>query len=230
MPPTPGSSTLLGRSNKIDPYYLITRVSSSHLYWQQKLIRLQDLLGDLRVDVNSIVPPESPYVYRGSGDSWDEEELLRAFTLAGAISLSTEGMYHTAPLFGLSAVSEPRGLNTSPTTGATSLGPYGTITAVRVTKVGLLHRKDDTVGSGRRAINRKWREWCVLLTGSHLLFFRDPSWAASIQAVLASGKRHATQPTTPQPDEYVSVKGCVAVFDRSYSKVCAASLRGPQHY
>lgn len=181
--------------------------------------------------MNSIVPPESPYVYRGTSGSWDEEELLRAFTLAGAIAISTEGLYTTTPFFGLSVAGGPGGLQAPLTTGMASLGPYGTIASVRVTKVGLLHRKDDTVEGGRRAINRKWREWCVLLTGSHLLFFRDPSWAASIQASLASGKRHVMQPMTPQPDEYVSVKDCIAVYDKSYSKVrICATLHQLQAY
>ncbi|KAH9937596.1 uncharacterized protein B0H18DRAFT_1100723 [Fomitopsis serialis] len=202
VPPTPGSSTLLGKGNKIDPYYLITR----------------DLLNDLRVNVASIVPPESPYFYRGTGGSWDEDELLRAFTMAGAIAIVTEGQYGTTPFFGLSVSGGPGPLQAPVTAGMPTLGAYGGMATVRITKVGLLLRKEDIVEGGRRAINRKWREWCVVLTGSHLLFFRDPSWVTSIQATLASGRRHVSQPLMPQPDEYVSVKDCVAVFDKSYSK------------
>ncbi|KAH9835647.1 uncharacterized protein C8Q71DRAFT_811128 [Rhodofomes roseus] len=202
IPPTPGSTTLLGKSNKIDPYYLIAR----------------DLLNDLRVNVAAIIPPESPYFYKGTGGSWDEEELLRAFTTARAVAIATEGQYGTTPFFGLSVSGGPGPLQAPVTTGMPTVEAYGGMASVRVTKVGLLQRKDDTVEGGRRAMTRKWREWCVLLTGSHLLFFRDPSWAASIQAMLAPGRRHAPQPVMPQPDEYVSVKDCIAVFDKSYAK------------
>ncbi|KZT74714.1 hypothetical protein DAEQUDRAFT_807047 [Daedalea quercina L-15889] len=212
IPPTPGSSTLLGKSSRIDPYYLITR----------------DLLGDLHVDLNSMVPPESPYIYQGTGGPWDEEELLRAFTLAGAVAIATEGQHGSTPFFGVSVSGGPGSLQAPLAAGATYSTPY-----VRVTKIGLLQRKDDTVEGGRRAINRKWREWCVLLTGSHLLFFRDPSWAALVQATLASGRRHGPQPMLPQPDEYVSVKDSVAVFDKSYSRhphTLRLVLPGGRHY
>ncbi|KZT06873.1 uncharacterized protein LAESUDRAFT_736750 [Laetiporus sulphureus 93-53] len=193
MPTTPGGSgsVLLGKSNRIDPYYLITR----------------NLLDDLRVNVTALVPPESPYSYQGTGGPWDEDELLRAFTMASAIDISTGAA--STPWFGISMSGTPAPLLQSP------LGPTHPVTSpasscsIKVTKVGLLLRKDDTLEGGRRANNRKWRAWC-------LLFFRDPSWVASIQTqcngqILA----HAA---LPHPDEYVSVKDSVAVFDKSYTK------------
>ena len=94
---------------------------------------------------------------------------------------------------------------------------------IKVTKVGSLLRKEDTVEGGRRAINRKWREWCILLTGSQLLFFRDSTWASNVQAQLAksNGQVLLQQTSLPQPDEMLSVRDAIAVFDRSYTKVCA---------
>lgn len=42
---------------------------------------------------------------------------------------------------------------------------------LRVTRAGRLRRKDDTLDGGRKASNRKWREYGVVLSGSQLLFF-----------------------------------------------------------
>jgi hypothetical protein len=50
------------------------------------------------------------------------------------------------------------------------------LTHVRMTKVGLLTRKDDLLEGGKRGNWRKWKQWTVILTGSQLLFFvRLPS-------------------------------------------------------
>ncbi|KAH9946772.1 hypothetical protein B0H21DRAFT_382038 [Amylocystis lapponica] len=205
---TPGGlnasgSTLLGKSNKIDPYYLITR----------------NLMSDLRVDVRAMVPSESPYFYQGTGGPWDEEELLRAFAMAGVVEVNAfDNRYQASPWFGL-GVSGPQSQMLQPLAMMSMIG-HGPVLTLKVTKVGLLQRKEDTIEGGRRAINRKWREWSVLLTGSQLLFFRETSWAPAIQAEIESSSGHALFPHTglPQPDELLSVKDTVAVFDKSYTK------------
>lgn len=101
------------------------------------------------------------------------------------------------------------------------------VSTLRVTKIGLLHRKEDILEGGRRAINRKWREWCVLLTGSQLLFFRELSWATTIPAYIDSASGHALFPQTglPQPDELLTVKDTIAIFDKSYTKVSLATYQ-----
>ncbi|THH02851.1 hypothetical protein EW026_g56 [Hermanssonia centrifuga] len=88
--PSPGGlngsgSTLLGKTSKIDPYYLITR----------------NLLDDLRVDVRSYVPPTSPYYYLGTAGPWDEDKLLQSFAAANVVELASENRYLSAPWFGL---------------------------------------------------------------------------------------------------------------------------------
>lgn len=45
------------------------------------------------------------------------------------------------------------------------------ISSLKITKVGLLSRKEDLVEGGKKAPSRKWRGWSVVLTGSQLLFF-----------------------------------------------------------
>ncbi|CCM00934.1 uncharacterized protein FIBRA_02981 [Fibroporia radiculosa] len=205
VPTTPGgASTLLGKSNKIDPYFLITR----------------NLLDDLRVNVVSFVPLQNPYVYQGTAGPWDEEELLRVFTMAGTVDIVIENRYTGSPWFALSA-NGGSGPTLPNARGALPplLTSYNESCSIKVTKVGVLLRKDDSVEGGRRGTNRKWREWCVLLTGSQLLFFRDLSCATSIQAQINPSNEHLVQKQNlPQPDEYASVKDAIAVFDKSYTK------------
>lgn len=46
-----------------------------------------------------------------------------------------------------------------------------TVSSLKITKIGLLSRKEDLAEGGKKAASRKWRGWSVILTGSQLLFF-----------------------------------------------------------
>ncbi|KAI0824263.1 hypothetical protein BC628DRAFT_1323355 [Trametes gibbosa] len=205
--PSPGGlnsgsgSNLLGKNNKIDPYYLIAR----------------NLLDDLRIDVHSLIPPESPYFYQGTAGAWDEDEMQRAFALARVVEVAAiETRYLASPWFGGPGPMFHGSLGALPM--LTPVG--GGVWMIKVTKVGLLLRKEDTVEGGRRAMTRKWREWCILLTGSQLLFFRDSAWANDLQTQLGrnNGQVIIQHTSLPQPDEMFSVRDAIAVFDKSYTK------------
>lgn len=88
---------------------------------------------------------------------------------------------------------------------------------VKITKAGTLNRKGDLLQSGRKASNRKWRAWGVMLTGSQLLFFRDPSWA--VMVLTRTESSDTSRITVFKPDEIISVKDAIAVYDTSYTKV-----------
>lgn len=170
--------------------------------------------------VQEFVPLCSPYSYTGTGPLWDEEELHRAFAQATAIEISAvDSQRGTPPLFSVG------GAMPSPITVANALPEFypatGEILTLKITKIGLLSRKDDTLEGGRRATNRKWKIWSVILTGSQLLFFRDPVWATTLLAKPGSLEEQVVFPQTSlfKPDELLSVKDAVAVFDKSYTKV-----------
>jgi hypothetical protein len=147
---------------------------------------------------------------------WDEDKLLRAFAMASIVEVPSEHRYMTPPWFGVNVGAGPSAsvVMSTPTFSAI---PYEMVT-LKVTKVGLLSRKDDFLEGGRKASNRKWKEWSVLLTGSQLLFHRDASWAFSIQSRVDQSSDVA-HTSIPRPDEMYSVRDAVAVFDRSYTKV-----------
>lgn len=108
--------------------------------------------------------------------------------------------------------------------GFHDLGPItGEVWTLRVTKVGLLNRRDDILGGGKKSSSRKWRTWSVILTGSQLLLFRDPSWADTIltESNTSSGQIILPQASVFKPDELLSVKDTIAVFDNTIEKVLA---------
>jgi hypothetical protein len=181
------------------------------------------------VNVEEYVPLESPYSYHGTTGAWDHEVLQRAFAKAGRIEVdATEERRISTAFFGLSV-----GGASSPVMGGggsltLTAGAFPDVLSVprdvwtlKVTKVGVLSRKDETAEGGKKASSRKWKEWSVVLTGSQLLFFRDPSWATGLLAESTStdGQAMITNTSLLRPDELLSVKDAVAVFDRSYNKV-----------
>ncbi|KAA1468677.1 hypothetical protein DENSPDRAFT_794784 [Dentipellis sp. KUC8613] len=210
LPNNASSVTLLGRSTKIDPYYLITN----------------DLLDPLRVDVEAYVPLNDPFDFQGTEGSWSEEELRRAFALARIIEVGhSANRRMSTSLFTMSVAGFPGSVPNVAAfpDGLLSPTPDG-VSALRVVKVGLLKRRDITFEGEKRASRSKWREWSVILTGSQLLFFRDPIWANNLmdQAKRNSGHLFFPPVSLLKPDEVIPLKNAVAVYDTTYIKYRSA--------
>lgn len=74
--------------------------------------------------------------------------------------------------------SATEGAPLAPATSITTFAPpaeKGAVSSLKITKIGLLSRKEDLVEGGKKAASRKWKGWSVILTGSQLLFFVRPS-------------------------------------------------------
>ncbi|KAG2129928.1 hypothetical protein DEU56DRAFT_860628 [Suillus clintonianus] len=196
VPMTPVGGTLLSRP-KIDPYYLITN----------------DLLDSLRVNVEQHIPLDNPYRWEGTSGSWDNDKLWSAFAEGDTIEISCfEHKCMPSGLFGLS-VASPSLMGTTALPGF--LPPQKETWRLKLSKVSVLNRKDDILEGGKKPSNRKWKSFGVALTTSQVLLFRDPSWAAT----FLSTSDYSRQPTLHcKPDEVLSVKDALAVFDRSYQK------------
>ncbi|KAF8973722.1 hypothetical protein BDZ97DRAFT_1648381 [Flammula alnicola] len=189
--------------NKLDPYYLI----------------INNLLEPLRVDVKSHVPLENPFTYEGTEGPWDEQELHGAFVNANIIDIDVPSVHRTGTVFSLNPSGIP--LITDDTELPGMSRPKVATWSLKITKVGVLNRKDDILEGGKKSSNRKWRTWSVILTGSQLLLFRDPTWAAalSLSPDTPMVQQATSQPAAVfRPDESFSVKDAVAVYDRSYTK------------
>ncbi|KAF8523156.1 hypothetical protein BU17DRAFT_44111 [Hysterangium stoloniferum] len=198
-----GTSTLLGKTNKIDPYYLIT----------------QDLLGPLRADVVTHIPKSNPFLYEGTDWPWDTQRLHHLFALARILYVHPDTSGPVTPITG-----PPSGLATPGRRKSIVMSPaflgYGNFMALKIVKAGGLIRKDDTIEGGKRSTNRKWREWSVVLTSSQLLFFRDLSFASHLLDLsFANGTQQSdADEALLNPDDVVHLYECIAVYDTTYTK------------
>jgi len=211
----PTSSVL--KSNKVDPYLLIT----------------QGGLDQVRIEVDKTIPKETPYSANGAPEAWDEEELRKAFANAMVVRSGVGEYDHTrsprrhasTPTFtlhtGNAAVSPTSfgGLIPSPVIHLASSTTAGE-QRYKLTKVGILNRKDDLADGGVPSRGRKWRTCSVVLTGSSLLFFKNLNWYREIEegGLLEEGG-HALHGALQGADETISLNDAIAVIDATYTKV-----------
>ena len=93
------------------------------------------------------------------------------------------------------------------------------------------------IEGSKKANSRKWKSWSVILTGSQLLFFKDPTWALTLQEQKRSEgleKDSKGQTMLPRvarfvPDEVFPVKDAVAVLDQRMTNVSITFLSPPSH-
>lgn len=187
--PSSASTTNLLGMHKIDPYYLITN----------------DLLESMRQDVETLVPLDEPFSCDGFGPSpWTEGALQKAFSNAGVIDVESSARPSTD--------SGPGDPDLSGRGSSSSM-------SIKVTKVGILNRKDAIGPRGKRNTFRKWRYWSVILTGSQLLWFRDPALAQHVRQNLNDGPADDVSGISLlKPDEITSLKDGIAVYDKTYTK------------
>lgn len=169
--------------------------------------------------MEAYVPRENPYSFQGTAGPWDEQDLQLAFAKANVIEVGAATSMRVTTLLSLGPGGSAAPL--SPMAGFPEIAlPSGEVSTLRITKMGILNRKDDVLEGGKKSSNRKWKPWSVILTGSQLLLFRDPAWAAGLISQTESPDAQAAfPPTVFKPDELLSVKDAIAVFDRSYTKV-----------
>lgn len=173
------------------------------------------------------IPLESPYTYEGTNGPWNEQELHCAFVKARVIEIVLPIMDRPSALFRSSPSDNPGALVGNFNDLSNVPSSKGKTWNLKITKCGLLNRKDDTLEGGKKNLNRKWKLWSVVLTGSQLLFFRDSTWVSKLQTPSIDSSVHHAIPlptTILRPDELFSLKDAIAVHDRSYSKVVYLSF------
>lgn len=173
------------------------------------------------MDVNSLIPLKNPYSYEGKNGRWDEAELHDAFIKGNVVEIDFATINRPPATFSLYAGGSIDFLDTNHLNRGTW--------RLKVTKVGVLNRKDDLIEGGKKALNRKWKTWSVILTGSQLLFCRDPTVASTL--LLPSGAFDCRlESLVLRPDEFLSLKDAIALYDRSYVKVtffnCSIGVTG----
>ncbi|PWZ02887.1 hypothetical protein BCV70DRAFT_183351 [Testicularia cyperi] len=216
---TLSQSGATGAANRqrLDPYYLIA----------------QGRLGELRPDLEHLIPEDSPFSYTGSLSSFDVDRLNAAFLHAPSIEIVT---------------SKNQDQSGSSMPAPSTVGDEDEVVSLKVTKVGVVNRKDDVSDGGKKAASRKWKTSGLLLTGSQLLLFKDIVWINALQSQILDQVGHSLmcngiragnggddyeedqanvveggivispRITYFRPDGVISLADAVAVKDNSYGK------------
>ena len=158
------------------------------------------------------LPLLNPYTFRGPTGDASYEEIHEKFLQARSADLETSLI--SPSFFNISSPSLP----TSSFNDDAVPTHQGYV--VKLVKVGVLNRKDDTVEGGKRAIARKWKGWGTIVTHSHLLFYRDTAQVMNIRRQFdESVDLPPPRIVLTRADEVWPLKNTVAILDKSYSKV-----------
>ncbi|EAU92878.2 ARF guanyl-nucleotide exchange factor [Coprinopsis cinerea okayama7 len=196
-PSTPTTAGILAKT-KVDPYYLLAN----------------GLLCSMQSEVEKVMTLEDTLSFEGTNGAWDIRALQGAFSNAQILEIEAPA---NKPLFSLNVTGDMAANGKAPTTPADSAPTTPSVMALRIAKAGLLNRKDDITGRGKRAAIRKWKTWSVVLTGSQLLFFRDITIASHFMDIV-SRTTVSADGRAFKPDDIFSVKDAVALYDKSYTK------------
>ncbi|KAL2191268.1 hypothetical protein L209DRAFT_699091 [Thermothelomyces heterothallicus CBS 203.75] len=177
----------------VDPYTLI----------------IDNKLDLLRPNLKDVMQLDDPYGYLGTAKSLNMKELQRTFFKTGVLQI-------------VSARSRPDAFMTEKTATNPDAAHPG-IVDIKITKVGLLWRKD----AKKKKTRSPWQEWGAILTGAQLYFFRNTNW---VKQLMHQQKDHLKKghdgdpcifkPPLEQfkPDALMSTDGAVALLDSSYNK------------
>ncbi|KAI1133891.1 hypothetical protein F5Y05DRAFT_253210 [Hypoxylon sp. FL0543] len=191
--PNTTTETLRRSKDPIDPYTLI----------------IDGRLDTLRPPLKDQIPLEEHYSYLGTADSLNLKELQKTFFKTGVLQI-------------VSARSRPDAFMTEKTANNPEEAHPG-IVDIKVTKVGLLWRKDPK----KKKTRSPWQEWGAILTGAQLYFFRNTQWIKNLmhqyESHIKSGHDGIPLIFNPpieqfKPDALMSTHGAVALWDANYKK------------
>lgn len=192
---TKPSTDSLGKPSRepVDPYTLI----------------LDNRLDSLRPSLKDVMNLDDHYTYLGTAPSLNLANLHKTFFKSGVLQI-------------VSSRSRPEAFM-SPETVANPAEAHPGVVDIKITKVGILWRKD----MKKKKARSPWQEWGAILTGAQLYFFRNTTWIRSLmhQHDLHHKYGHPGSPVLFKPpveqfkpDVLMSTEDAVALLDTNYKK------------
>ncbi|TAQ87705.1 hypothetical protein B7494_g3951 [Chlorociboria aeruginascens] len=189
------SSDSIKRPSKepVDPYTII----------------IDSKLDTLRPNLKEVMYLEEHYSYLGTAPSLNLQDLQKTFFRTGVLQI-------------VSARSRPDAFMSEKTVTHPEDAHPG-IVDIKITKVGLLWRKD----AKKKKTRSPWQEWGAILTGAQLYFFRNTAWIKNLihQYELHIKQGHDGIPVIFKPpldqfkpDALMSTDDAVALLDSTYKK------------
>ncbi|RAL59557.1 hypothetical protein DID88_006550 [Monilinia fructigena] len=177
----------------VDPYTLI----------------IDSKLDTLRPNLKDVMHLEEHYSYLGTAPSLNLQNLQKTFFKTGVLQI-------------VSARSRPDAFMSEKTVTNPEEAQAG-IVDIKITKVGLLWRKD----TKKKKTRSPWQEWGAILTGAQLYFFRNTTWIKSLmhqhETHIKQGHDGSPVIFKPplehfKPDALMSTDDAVALVDSTYKK------------
>jgi hypothetical protein len=177
----------------VDPYTLI----------------IDSKLDTLRPNLKEVMHLEEHYSYLGTAPSLNLQDLQKTFFRTGILQI-------------VSARSRPDAFMSEKTVTNPEEAHPG-IVDIKITKVGLLWRKD----AKKKKTRSPWQEWGAILTGAQLYFFRNTTWIKNLMHQLETHIKQGHdgipvifKPPLDQfkPDALMSTDDAVALLDSTYKK------------
>ena len=177
----------------VDPYTLI----------------IDSKLDTLRPNLKEVMEVEEHYNYIGTAKELNLEDLQKTFFRTGILQI-------------ISARSRPDAFMSDRTVENPQDARPGVVD-IKITKVGLLWRKDPK----RKKTRSPWQEWGAILTGAQLYFFRNTTWIKSLihqhDDHIKKGNDGIPVIFKPpidsfKPDALMSTDDAVALLDSTYKK------------
>ncbi|KAH8836204.1 hypothetical protein RJ55_10068 [Drechmeria coniospora] len=190
---TAGDAAKRTAKEPIDPYTLI----------------LDGNLDALRPSLKDAMHLDEHYNYLGTASCLNLKDLQKTFFRTGVLQI-------------VSARSRPDAFMSEQTVTNPENAHPG-IVDIKITKVGLLWRKD----TKKRKARSPWQEWGAILTGAQLYFFRNTSWVKNLihqyENHIKAGHDGIPIIFKPpleefKPDALISTHGAVALLDTTYKK------------
>lgn len=166
-------------------------------------------LDSLRPNLKEVMYLEEHYNYLGTAPSLNLQDLQKTFFRTGVLQI-------------ISARSRPDAFMSDKTVNNPDEAHPG-IVDIKITKVGLLWRKD----AKKKKTRSPWQEWGAILTGAQLYFFRNTAWIKNLMHQLEThikqgldGSPVIFKPPLDQfkPDALMSTDDAVALLDSTYKK------------
>ncbi|KAL9044369.1 MAG: hypothetical protein Q9214_002489 [Letrouitia sp. 1 TL-2023] len=186
-------STRKSSREPVDPYTLI----------------LDNRLDSLRPSLKDVMNLDDPYNYLGTANSLNLNNLHKTFFRTGVLQI-------------VSSRSRPEAFM-SPETTTNPAEAHPGVVDIKVTKVGILWRKD----LKKKKARSPWQEWGAILTGAQLYFFRNTTWIKNLVSQCNVHHKHGLAGTPCifkpalehfKPDVLMSTQDAVALQDASYKK------------
>ena len=189
------STDSLGKPSRepVDPYTLI----------------LDNRLDSLRPSLKDVMILDDHYTYLGTAPSLNLANLNKTFFKSGILQI-------------LSSRSRPEAFM-SPETMANPAEAHPGVVDIKITKVGILWRKD----MKKKKARSPWQEWGAILTGAQLYCFRNTTWVKNLMHQHDSHHKNGL-PGSPvifkppleqfKPDVLMSTEDAVALLDTTYKK------------